>query len=117
MTQKKIKMAGKTYPVVFTLKTMMNFEEITGKSFFGENFETMKSRIALIISAIIAADPNTDITVEQLTNADTWDVTQEIINAYVTVMELSAKFFKLPEVEPKDEPAPAEAADEEKPKN
>ena len=47
MTQKKIKMAGKTYPVVFTLKTMMNFEEITGKSFFNENFETMKSRIAL----------------------------------------------------------------------
>jgi hypothetical protein len=117
MTQKKITMAGKTYPVVFTLKTMMNFEEITGKSFFNENFETMKSRIALIISAIIAADADSDITVEQLANVETWEAAQEIINAYVAVMELSAKFFKLPEVEPKDEPEPAEAADDEKPKN
>ena len=117
MTQKEIKIAGKTYPVVFTLKTMMIFEEITGNSFFGENFETMKSRIVLIISAIIAADPDTDITVEQLTNAETWEATQEIFNAYVAVMELSAKFFKIPEVEPKDEQAPAEAAEEEKPKN
>jgi hypothetical protein len=117
MTQKEIKIADKTYPVVFTLKTMMNYEEITGNSFFNENFETMKSRIALIISAIIAADPNTDINVEQLAGAETWEAAQEIINAYVAVMELSAKFFKIPEVEPKDEPAPAEAADDEKSKN
>jgi hypothetical protein len=96
---------------------MMNFEEITGKSFFGESFDGFKERIALIISAVLAADEKADITVEQMTNAETWQQAQDIIKAYVAVMELSAKFFKLPEVEPKDEPAPDEAADDKKPKN
>ena len=117
MQQKEITIGGKQYPVVFTLKTMMNFEEITGKSFFGESFDGFKERIVLIISAVLAADDKADITVEQMTNAETWQAAQDIIKAYVAVMELSAKFFKLPEVEPKDEPAPAEAADDEKPKN
>ena len=117
MQQKEITIGGKQYPIVFTLKTMMNFEEITGKSFFNENFETMKSRIALIISAIIAADADTDITVEQLANAETWEAAQEIINAYVAVMELSAKFFNIPEVEPKDEKPADETEDEEQQKN
>ena len=117
MQQKEITIGGKQYPIVFTLKTMMNFEEIIGKSFFGETFDTFKSRIVLIISAVFAADENADLTIEKLANADTWQAAQDIVKAYVAVMELSAKFFKLPEVEPKDEPAPAEAADDEKPKN
>lgn len=115
MQQKDITIGGKTYPVVFTLKTMMNFEEITGKSIFGETFDTLKERIALIMSAIFAADEKADITVEQLANAESWEAAQDIVKAYVAVMELSAKFFNIPEVEPKDEPAPAE--DEEQPKN
>ena len=115
MQQKEITIDGKQYPIVFTLKTMMNFEEITGKSFFGETFDGFKERIALIISAVLAADEKSDITVEQMTSAETWQQAQVIIKAYVAVMELSAKFFNIPEVEPKDEPAPAE--DEEQPKN
>ena len=115
MQQKEITIDGKTYPVVFNLKTMMNFEEITGKSFFGESFDGFKERIALIISTVLAADEKADITVEQMTSAETRQQAQDIIKAYVAVMELSAIFFKLPAVEPKDEPAPAE--DEEQPKN
>ena len=106
MQQKEITIGGKTYPVVFNLKTMMNFEEITGKSFFGESFDGFKERIALIISAALAADEKADIT-----------VAQDIIKAYVAVMELSAKFFNIPEVEPKDEKPAEEAEDEEKAKN
>jgi hypothetical protein len=118
MQQKEITIGGKTYPVVFTLKTMMNYEEITkGKSFFGETFDTFKSRIALIISAVFAADENADITVEQLTNAETWQEAQDIIKAYVAVMELSAKFFNIPEVEPKDEKPADETEEEGKAKN
>jgi hypothetical protein len=117
MQQKEITIGGKTYPVVFTLKTMLNFEEITGKSFFGESFDTFKSRIALIISAVVAADENAGITIEQLTNADTWQAAQDIVKAYVDVMELSAKFFNIPEVEPKDEKSDDETEDEGKAKN
>lgn len=117
MQQKEITIGGKQYPVVFTLKTMMNFEEITGKSFFGETFDTFKSRIALIISAVVAADENAGITIEQLTNADTWQAAQDIVKAYVAVMELSAKFFNIPEVEPKDEKLADETEEEGKAKN
>ena len=117
MQQKEITIGGKQYPVVFTLKTMMNFEEITGKSFFGESFDTFKSRIALIISAVVAADENAGITIEQLTNADTWQAAQDIVKAYVAVMELSAKFFNIPEVEPKDEKPADETEEEGKAKN
>ena len=117
MQQKEITIGGKQYPVVFTLKTMMNFEEITGKSFFGETFDTFKPRIALIISAVVAADENAGITIEQLTNADTWQAAQDIVKAYVAVMELSAKFFNIPEVEPKDEKPADETEEEEKQKN
>ena len=115
MQQKEITIGGKQYPIVFTLKTMMNYEEITGQSFFSASFDNFKERIALIISAIFAADEKTDITVEQLANAESWEVAQDIVKAYVAVMELSAIFFKLPAVEPKDEPTPAE--DEEQQKN
>lgn len=115
MQQKEITIGGKQYPIVFTLKTMMNYEEITGQSIFSASFDNFKERIALIISAIFAADEKTDITVEQLANAESWEAAQDIVKAYVAVMELSAIFFKLPAVEPKDEPAPAE--DEEQQKN
>ena len=117
MQQKEITIGDKQYPIVFTLKTMMNFEEITGKSFFGESFDGFKERIALIISAVFAADENADITIEQLTNADTWQTAQDIIKAYVAVMELSAKFFNIPEVEPKDEKPADKTEDEGKAKN
>jgi hypothetical protein len=117
MQQKEITIGGKQYPVVFTLKTMMNFEEITGKSFFGESFDGFKERIVLIISAVLAADEKADITVEQMTSAETWQQAQDIIKAYVAVMELSAKFFNIPEVEPKDEKPADETEDEGKAKN
>ena len=117
MQQKEITIGGKQYPIVFTLKTMMNFEEITGKSFFGETFDTFKSRIVLIISAVFAADENSDLTIEKLANADTWQAAQDIVKAYVAVMELSTKFFNTPEVEPKDEKPADETEDEEQQKN
>jgi len=117
MQKKEITIGGKQYPIAFTLKTMMNYEEITEQSFFSASFDNFKERIALIISAIFAADAQADITVEQMANADTWEAAQDIVKAYVAVMELSAIFFKLPDVEPKDEPAPADAEDDENPKN
>ena len=117
MQQKEITIGGKQYPIVFTLKTMMNYEEITGQSFFSASFDNFKERIALIISAIFAADEKTDITVEQLANAESWEAAQDIVKAYVAVMELSAKFFNIPEVEPKDEKPAEKAEDEEKAKN
>jgi hypothetical protein len=113
MTQKEIKIKGTAYPVAFNMRTMLNFEEITGKPFFGETFDTLKPRIALILAAVLAADEQTTLTVDMLMQADDWQTVQDIITAYATIMEMTGEFFKVPAVEPKDkEPEPKDDEDE-----
>ena len=48
MKQKEITINGKQYPVIFTLATLSNFEEITGKPFFKADLDIIKNRIAII---------------------------------------------------------------------
>ena len=115
MTQKEITINGKQYPVIFTLATLSNFEEITRNAFFSQNLDTVKNRIAIICAAAIAADENTELTVEELRGKDSWEDYVQISNAYQVVMKLAEKFFKKPEVE-KEEEKPAEEGDA-KPKN
>ena len=113
---KEVTILGKTYPVIFVLQTIINYEELNnGKSFFGEKFEDTISRIRLVVSAILAFNKDADINFEELSKIDTWEKTKEIITAFSVVMELSAKFFNKPAIEPEDEPANED--DEEKPKN
>ena len=113
MKQKEITVNGKNYPVVFTLATLSNFEEIAGKPFFKSDLDMVKNRIAIICAAAIAADENTTLTVEELRGKETWDDYVQIANAYVVVMELATQFFPKPN---KDEEKP-EAEGEEKQKN
>jgi hypothetical protein len=115
MKTKEITIGGKTYPVAFSMKTMLNYEEISGKSFFGETFDHLKERIAIIMSAALTADENTTLTVEELMNGDEWEKVKDILAAYNTVMELCAEFMKIPAVEPQPE-KPSED-EEEKAKN
>jgi hypothetical protein len=115
---KEVTILGKTYPIEFTLQTILNYEELNnGNSFFEANFDAMKERIAIVVSAILAADKDADIDFDRLAKIDNWKQAQEIVQAYVTVMELSTKFFNIPEIEKKNDPAPAEAESDEKPKN
>lgn len=113
MNQASIIIQGKTYPVVFSMKTLIGFEDIVNHSFFEEKFDKMSSRMALVIAAINAADPNADITAKQLLDISDWQQAKEVVTAYNTVMELAAEFFRIPAVEPKDEPT----AEGEQPKN
>ena len=85
------------------MQTILNFEEISNKSFFGEDFNKLKDRIALIISAVLAADKDTSLTIEEMIQADRFSVVQEVFTAYAIVMELANEFFKIPSVEPNDE--------------
>ena len=103
MTQKEITINGQNYPIVFNMQTILNFEEISNKSFFGEDFNKLKDRIALIISAVLAADKNTTLTIDEMIQTDSFAVVQEVFTAYAIVMELANEFFKVPDVEPKDE--------------
>lgn len=115
MTEKNITLHGKQYPVIFDLQTIMNFEEITGHSIFGDNLSTMKSRIAIIMSAVLSADEKTDITIEAIVGDKDWQTAKDIIAAYVTIDALATEFFKIPDIEKQaDEAEQPETTDEEK---
>ena len=101
MNTKEITINGKTYPVVFNMKTILGYEEISGKSFFGEDFSKMSERLALITAAVISAGGKEELSIDEMINADKLELVQEIIAAYTVVIEMVNEFFKKPDVEPK----------------
>ena len=103
MNTKEITINGKTYPVVFNMKTILGYEQISGKSFFGEDFSKMSERLALIVAAVISADSKADISIDDMMNADRMELVQEILTANTIVIGMVNEFFKTPDVEPKQE--------------
>ena len=101
MITKEITINGETYPVVFNMKTILGYEEISGKSFFGEDFSKMSERLALITAAVISAGGKEELSIDDMINADKLELVQEIIAAYTVVIEMVNEFFKKPDVEPK----------------
>jgi hypothetical protein len=114
MKQKEVTINGKTYPAIFTMKTITGFEEIVEHSFFADDFSKMASRIAIVVAAIVAADINADVSADDILNADKVEAVNEVLEAYTTVMEMAGEFFKVPETEKKNEDEKAEKTDKEK---
>lgn len=117
MKQIFVTINGKNYPAIFTLKTLSNFEEITNQGFFDSKFNKITERIAIVMSAVLAADKNTDLKIEDLIGDESWDAYLQINKAYSEVMALSAEFFPIPEVEKDKETKPTEETEGEKKKN
>ena len=117
MKQKEITVNGKNYPVVFTLATISNFEEITGKPFFKADLDIIKNRIAIICAAAIAADENTKLTVEELRGNEDLEAYKQIGTVYNTIVEMAAEFFHIPPTEKKEAEQPASEEGDNKPKN
>lgn len=103
MKQKEITINGKTYPVVFNMKTILGYEQISGKSFFGEDFSKMSERLALVTAAVVSAGGKEELSIDEMINADKLELVQEILTAYTVVIEMVNEFFKKPDVEPKQE--------------
>jgi len=101
MITKEITINGKTYPVVFNMKTILGYEQISGKSFFGEDFSKMGERLALIAAAVISAGGKEELSIEDMMNADKLELVNEILAAYNVVIGMVKEFFKIPDVEPK----------------
>ena len=95
MQKKEITLNGKPVAVCFTIATLLTYEDLTDRNFFGQQFDKLKERIALIYAAIYTADRNTTVTVDDILNTDNW---QEISDAFTTVMQMAGDFFKLPKV-------------------
>ena len=108
MKQANITVNGVEYPVVFTMKTILSFEEITEKSFFVAKLDNFSERIAIVVSAILSANENADIDFEKMASIDSLEGLQEFMQAFGTVMELQRDFFHLPGVEKKDNEDKAE---------
>jgi hypothetical protein len=108
---KDITINGKTYSVVFDLQTMINYENITGRSFFDKNFHLMHNRIALLIAAIISANKDADIDSGELIKKANYEIFKEIILAFNVVMDMAGKFFEIPSIEPKEEKSESEPKD------
>ena len=117
MKQKEITVNGKNYPVVFTLATLSNFEEITGKPFFKADLDIIKNRIAIICAAAIATDENTKLTVEELRGNEDLEAYKQIGTAYNTIVEMAAEFFHIPPTEKKEAEQSAAEEGDKKPKN
>ena len=49
------------------------------------------------------ADSKADISIDDMINADTMELVQEILTAYTVVIDMVNEFFKTPDVEPKQE--------------
>ena len=103
MNQKTITIQGKQYPVNFTMQTLLNFEEIANISFFDAKFKKTTERMAVVIAACLAADENANITIDTLLGGNDYDALKEVIAAFNIVMELSAVFFNIPEIEKQPE--------------
>ena len=97
------------------MTTVLCYEEIVDKSFFGEDFSRNKERMALILAACYAADENTTLSIDELRTVADWS---EMVAAFNKVMALASDFFNIPKVV-----ADAEAKEEteqekgDKPKN
>jgi len=109
---------GKEYPVAFNMTTVLCYEEIVDKSFFGEDFSRNKERMALILAAVYAADEKSTLDIEELKNIQNW---HDIAAAFNVVMAMAGEFFNLPKVvadaEKQDAAEQEEKKGEDKPKN
>ena len=84
---------GKEYPVRFNMSTLIAFEQTSNNTFFKENFDKLYSRVILVFAAMFAADEN--ITTDVLLKSNDW---QGITQAFNTIMEMAAEFFKIPKI-------------------
>lgn len=99
MTQKKeITIGGVQYPVEFTFQTLLNFEQITKKSFFETDFKMITDRIALIAAAVYAADEKTKLTVETIMAGKDLKAIRDITAAFAIVTDLCNEYFEIPKV-------------------
>jgi hypothetical protein len=111
MKQKEITVNGVQYPVIFTLATLSNFEEITGEAFFKADLDIIKNRIAIICAAAIAADKNTKLTVEELRGNEDLEAYKQIAEVYNIVFKMAAEFFHVPLTEEKKDEQPADESE------
>ena len=98
MDKKEVTFNGTKYPVVFNMQAVLNYEDITNQSFFGEDFNLLKNRMALIMAAALAADKDTKLDIDTIKGTEDIEAVQQIIEAFKTIMTMVGQFMHIPEV-------------------
>ena len=96
--KKEITIGGVQYPVEFTFQTLLNFEEISKQSFFKTDFSLIKDKMALIMAAVLTANENTKLTVEDIMGERKLKDIQDITAASVIIIDLCNEYFEIPKV-------------------
>lgn len=110
-----ITILGETIDIQFNMAVEINYEEISGETFSIEALSNMKNSVALYMAAILAANPDTNITVDSLLKEAKGPEIAALSTAVITAM---TEWMQIPTVikeeEPKTEP---EEQDPDTPKN
>ena len=105
--KKILTILGQEVTIMFNMAVQISFEEITGKAFSDINTDSSKDNFALAYAAIIANNPDTNITADNLmrdiSGAELKDLLQAISDAAVEWNEMPATLAD-DEDKKKDEP-------------
>ena len=105
--KKIITILGETLTIAFNMAVQISFEEITGKPFSDINTDSSKDNFALAYAAIIANNPDTNITagnlMRDISGAELRELMQAISDAAVEWNDMPATLAD-DEDKKKDEP-------------
>ena len=90
-----IHLLGEDIDICFNMATIIGYEEIIGQSFYGESFETAKTRYALL-AAVLAQSKLKDVDFKEFTDA------------FSVIMDAASEFFNIPQVMQEEEQPQAE---------
>ena len=99
----KVKILGEELEIRFNMAVEIGYEDIIGEAFDVTQLDKQKNSIALYMSAIIANNPDTKVTMERLLTEATGHEIAQLSNAVVDAM---TEWMKMPAVtseEQKDE--------------
>lgn len=90
----KVTIFGQEVEIKFNMAALIGYEEITGTSFYGESFETAKTRYALICAVLSQSSIDKQISDRLLYDMDF----QEFNKVFTAIMEAANEFFGIPKV-------------------
>ena len=85
---------GQEVEIKFNMGVLIGYEEITGTSFYGETFETTKTRYALVCAVLAQSDLGADVADKLLKEAGY----KEFNEIFAAIMKAATEFFELPQV-------------------
>lgn len=92
--KRKITILGNEVDVKMNMAVLIAYEGITGGSFLGEQFDTVKARYALICAVLAESMEDSEQTADRLLREADFKEFERVFNE---VLELATEFFHVPE--------------------